>query len=50
MCGCDGHDRQFARWTGFWPGDLESAALGMDLNTWYLSGLYKEVNIKPTEV
>lgn len=23
------HDSQFARWTGFWPGDLECIALGM---------------------
>jgi len=27
-CGCGEHDRCFARWTGFWPGTLESIALG----------------------
>jgi hypothetical protein len=28
-CGCGGeHDPLFARWTGFWPGMLEAAALG----------------------
>lgn len=32
QCGCPGHDRLFARWTGFWPGLLESIALGSDLN------------------
>src|SRR5579864_8729613 len=29
-CGCEGpHDKLFARWTGFWPGELECLALGM---------------------
>jgi len=33
-CGCEGpHDEQFARWTGFWPGELECLALGM-LSRW----------------
>lgn len=29
-CDCGGqHDRFFARWTGFWPGELECIALGL---------------------
>ncbi len=29
-CNCGGqHDRFFARWTGFWPGELECIALGL---------------------
>jgi hypothetical protein len=28
VCGCAGHDKGFARWTGFWPGSLEALALG----------------------
>ena len=34
-CECTNHDKQFARWTGFWPGELECKALNMDLNTFY---------------
>lgn len=46
-CRCKGHDRQFARWTGFWPGELEAKALNMDLNSLYLTGVYKLFFIKP---
>jgi len=49
-CGCEGHDPRFARWTGFWPGHLEAAALGMDLNTLYESGVYKLFFIKPDPI
>lgn len=28
-CGCKGHDRYFARWTGIWPGYAECMALGL---------------------
>ena len=31
-CGCKGHDKKFARWTGIWPGDAEAEYLGIDLN------------------
>ena len=31
-CNCIGHDKAFARWTGFWPGELEAQALEIDLN------------------
>jgi hypothetical protein len=32
-CGCSGHDPGFARWTGWWPGELEGRTLGIDPNT-----------------
>lgn len=29
-CACEGnHDKLFARWSGFWPGQLECLALGL---------------------
>ena len=46
MCGCDDHDRLFARWTGFWPGDLECKALGIDLNEFYRAGLHENFFMK----
>jgi len=49
MCGCEKHDRVFARWTGFWPGDLESQALGIDLNQLYSQGWAKQMLTKPTD-
>ncbi len=45
-CGSTQHDPAFARWTGFWPGELESRALGMDLNTFY-SGSHLIFFVKP---
>lgn len=47
QCSCKGHDKAFARWTGFWPGGLEAQALGLDLNTLHSSKLYKLFFIKP---
>jgi hypothetical protein len=32
-CGCEGHDKTFARWTGIWPGKAEAVYLDVDLNT-----------------
>jgi len=32
-CRCETHDNRFARWTGFWPGELECLAVGM-LSRW----------------
>lgn len=46
-CKCKRHDRKFARWTGFWPGELESRALNMDLNTLYLTNMHKIIFVKP---
>jgi hypothetical protein len=52
-CGCREkghhlHDPAFARWTGLWPGLAEARALGMDLNQFYESGVYKSFFVKPT--
>ena len=49
-CACKSHDRAFARWTGFWPGELEAQALGTDLNGLYKSGMAKVLFVKPSEV
>ncbi|MFH1367242.1 MAG: hypothetical protein ABIH38_04655 [Patescibacteria group bacterium] len=48
-CDCPSrkHDKLFARWTGFWPGDLESKALGLDLNDFYAQGYHKTFFVKP---
>ncbi len=48
-CNCDGHDSSFARWTGFWPGELEARGLDINVNELYSSNLYKQLFIKPTE-
>lgn len=47
QCDCRGHDRSFARWTGFYPGKLEANELGIDLNIFYKLGLHKKLFIKP---
>jgi hypothetical protein len=44
---CDGHDPLFARWTGFWPGELEARGLGIDLNAIYEKGYHKLWFVKP---
>lgn len=46
-CGCKGHDKAFARWTGFWPGLLEAEALGINLNELYIQGYDKLFFVKP---
>lgn len=45
-CYCDGHDKEFAKWTGYWPGENECKVLGIDLNEFYYSGEYKKHFIK----
>lgn len=47
QCRCKGHDRAFARWTGIWPGDAESKALGIDLNEFHRRGLHRVFFVKP---
>ena len=52
-CGCKGHDKAFSRWTGFWPGELESEALGVvlgdypNLNDFYGYGFHLVFFVKP---
>jgi len=46
-CTCYGHDKAFSRWTGFWPGYLESRALGIDLNQLYDRGFDQILFVKP---
>ena len=46
---CNGHDPTFSRWTGFWPGKLESKALGIDLNKFYVLGYHEIFFIKPSK-
>lgn len=48
QCDCAEHDKAFARWTGFWPGDLESKELGIDLNDFSRLGYDELIFIKPT--
>lgn len=47
-CGCKGHDKAFARWTGLWPGSAECAALGISLNDMYGKGLHETFFVKPS--
>lgn len=44
---CKGHDREFARWTGFWPGELEARDLGISLNDLANPIIGKALFIKP---
>ena len=37
-CDCEGHDKDFAKWTGIWPGDAESRFLDIDLNQFHMLG------------
>jgi len=41
------HDKAFARWSGFWPGSLESDSMGIDLNEFYRRRLNKVLFVKP---
>lgn len=46
-CGGEHHDPVFSRWSGFWPGYLESEALGIDLNDMYRRKLNVVLFVKP---
>lgn len=50
-CSCYGHDPLFSRWTGWWPGELEAAALGLDLNaaSKYDMHIYKKPKLPSVE-
>jgi len=50
QCGHKKHDPSFARWTGIWPGMVESLYLGTDLNGFYTGGFHKIFFIKPHKV
>lgn len=45
----DDHDPLFARWTGFWPGEIESEKVGLDLNEFLIKGYHKIFFVKPKE-
>jgi ABC-type ATPase with predicted acetyltransferase domain len=47
QCNCEGHDPAFARWSGFWPGQLEAEALGIDLNGLEAHGVAGWLFVKP---
>jgi len=44
--GCGGHDMEFAKWTGIWPGAAESEFLGINLNEFYERGYHKIFFVK----
>lgn len=46
-CDCEGHDKQFARWTGIWPGKAEARYLGLNLNEFAEKGYWKIFFVKP---
>ena len=46
-CDCEGHDKEFARWTGIWPGEAEATLLGIDLNELARMGYEQIFFIKP---
>jgi len=45
-CDCDGHDKDFAKWTGIWPGQIEADYLEIDLNQFYTDSYAKIFFIK----
>jgi len=47
ICACRGHDKAFARWTGFWPGYLEAKELGIDMNELYKRRYEQILFVKP---
>lgn len=46
-CDCEGHDKQFAHWTGIWPGKAEADYLHIDLNELYKQGYERIFFVKP---
>lgn len=46
ICNCNGHDKDFAKWTGIWPGSAEADYLGIDLNQFITNGYSKIFFIK----
>ena len=49
-CSCEGHDPEFAKWKGTFPGTVEAKFFGMDLNSFYCSELYSLFYIKNAHV
>lgn len=47
-CKCNDHDKEFARWSGIYPGLAEATFLGIDMKTFHRSGLAKKIFIKPS--
>jgi hypothetical protein len=46
-CSCkEGHDKEFAKWTGHWPGSDICHELRINLNDFYARGLHKEFFVK----
>tara|TARA_B100002049_G_scaffold93692_1_gene69265 strand:- start:433 stop:804 length:372 start_codon:yes stop_codon:yes gene_type:complete len=50
QCACEDHDPAFSRWSGFWPGELESKALGIDLSEFRMQGFAQVLFVKPRAV
>lgn len=47
QCDCEHHDKEFARWTGIWPGEAEAKLLGIDLNEFARQGYEQIFFVKP---
>ncbi len=49
-CECEGHSKDFAKWTGIWPGGAESDFLGIDLNKFHAKELHKIFFVEKTSI
>lgn len=49
QCDCVSHDKLFARWTGFLPGEAEAEMLGLDMNGFHARGFHKLFFVKPNK-